>query len=148
MYHRSNYILILIKFLGIGFGIVMFIAIGISYVTETIVFPLVVLFVALLSAVINIKIKGITEYIEFSDKYITVKRRNKFKILLDGLILNKVIVKSYWKGMRISDGNKSVTVWKYEFSNSDWNKITQCLTNRACPGKTLTDYFGFTFINK
>lgn len=54
----------------------------------------------------------------------------------------------WWEGiiLKDNDNNPAIVIWKYEFSNINWNKINEKLLSITSFQKDEVDYSGFKYL--
>lgn len=98
------------------------------------IIPVVVILFSFV-ALINFRIKGMTNYVNIGEDKLVVDRSQIFEFNYEHLTTQPVVERSWWKGLLIQNEAGQVTIWKHEFDKADWEKIKNEISSKI--GQTL-----------
>lgn len=143
-YYALGFFKTYLKYNGLFMSLAIFWVLVVSFFAG-IVWPIFV-FVPFFTfmSLFSLGMKGLTKQIEFSGISVIVNRGSTLHFEQEELYVRPVVVKNWYHGMNIGNGAQSVTIWKYEFSNSDWVEIKNKLSTLTNLMKTDRDNTGWT----
>ncbi len=138
IFFRYSWIMLVPSFVGI-----------IPSVLMKSVFPFIGILVFFsLIGLLNLSMKGTTEFIELVDFNVSIKKKGRLAKNIDLKTAKVYYVKSknWWAGITFEyENNSRETIWSYEFDKDTWKAIEKYLNNRIEFSAPQNDYTGRKF---